>query len=83
MLIKIIIAESPVTTTVIEDQEVPAITRKGLRERKKEMVLVKGKNNEPFLYGEDAQGRGYMVDKYGYLYYDSGIEDVGWYVVCI
>lgn len=49
--------------------------------KKKDVVLITSKDGSQFMAGEDSRGRVFMYDKNGNLYYDSGIREVGWYVV--
>ncbi|CAD7704302.1 unnamed protein product, partial [Ostreobium quekettii] len=42
---------------------------------------IKGKNGTTYLASQDSKGRMYMVDQAGNLYYDSGLPQIGWYIV--
>jgi len=42
---------------------------------------IKTDGGNKVLIAEDEAGRTFLVDQDGNLYYDSGIEEVGWYIV--
>lgn len=51
--------------------------------KNRDVYMVTSKDGNQFMVGEDSKGRMYMYDAGGNLYYDSGLEEVGWYVVSI
>lgn len=61
----------------------PTKVRRGdtLKTVRRKVYRVKGKNGADFLASQDSRGRIYMVDPYGNLYYDTGMSQIGWYMV--
>ena len=61
---------------------VPRKTRDGkIRNIRKDVKYVMGKNKMLYRVATDERGRMFMVDANGVLFYDSGIKKVGWYAV--
>lgn len=59
------------------------VTREGTvsKYKNRDVTLITGRDGSKFIAGEDKMGRMYMYDSQGNLYYDSGVEGVGWYAV--
>ena len=53
-----------------------------LKTVKRRLYKVKGKSGVEFIASQDSKGRIYMMDQRGNLFYDSGMSQIGWYMVC-